>query len=71
MLYFFIDEMMNKVDSKYFFVVVVFCCVRQFCEGEKMDLRNVRFYKQVGVVFEEIYGDYFVVIKGQDEEEEE
>lgn len=71
MLYPSIDEMMNKVDSKYSLVVAASRRARQLREGEKSDLRNAKSNKQVGVALEEIYGDLLVVIKGQDEEEEE
>lgn len=65
MLYPSIDEMMNKVDSKYSLVVAASRRARQLREGEKTDLRNARSHKQVGVALEEIYGDLLVVIKGQ------
>ncbi|MCM3126362.1 DNA-directed RNA polymerase subunit omega [Paenibacillus provencensis] len=70
MLYPSIDEMMNKVDSKYSLVVAASRRARQLREGEKSELRNPKSHKQVGIALEEIYGDFIRVEKGHDEEEE-
>nr|WP_301287950.1 DNA-directed RNA polymerase subunit omega [Paenibacillus sp. MSJ-34] len=52
-----IDEMMNKVDSKYSLVVAASRRARQLRDGEKSELRNPKSHKFVGVALEEIYGD--------------
>ncbi|MBU5444259.1 DNA-directed RNA polymerase subunit omega [Paenibacillus sp. MSJ-34] len=57
MLYPSIDEMMNKVDSKYSLVVAASRRARQLRDGEKSELRNPKSHKFVGVALEEIYGD--------------
>ncbi|KKO52172.1 DNA-directed RNA polymerase subunit omega [Paenibacillus sp. DMB20] len=58
MLYPSIDEMMNKVDSKYSLVVAASRRARQLREGESSELKNPKSHKFVGVALEEIYGDY-------------
>lgn len=58
MLYPSIDEMMNKVDSKYSLVVAASRRARQLRDGEKSDLRGARSHKYVGQALEEIYGDF-------------
>ncbi|CAH0120106.1 DNA-directed RNA polymerase subunit omega [Paenibacillus sp. CECT 9249] len=58
MLYPSIDEMMNKVDSKYSLVVAASRRARQLRDGEKSELRNPKSHKFVGVALEEIYGDF-------------
>lgn len=58
MLYPSIDEMMNKVDSKYSLVVAASRRARQLREGEASELKNPKSHKFVGVALEEIYGDY-------------
>ncbi|MEC0243543.1 DNA-directed RNA polymerase subunit omega [Paenibacillus dokdonensis] len=62
MLYPSIDEMMNKVDSKYSLVVAASRRARQLREGEKTSLKQPRSHKYVGVALEEIYGDLLRVI---------
>lgn len=66
MLYPSIDEMMNKVDSKYSLVVAASRRARQLREGEISELKNPKSHKQVGVALEEIYGGYLVVEKGEE-----
>ncbi|MFB5759444.1 DNA-directed RNA polymerase subunit omega [Paenibacillus medicaginis] len=61
MLYPSIDEMMNKVDSKYSLVVAASRRARLLREGEKSDLKQPRSHKQVGVALEEIYNDLLKV----------
>lgn len=63
MLYPSIDEMMNKVDSKYSLVVAASRRARQLREGEKTILKNPKSHKYVGVALEEIYGDLIRVIR--------
>ena len=70
MLYPSIDEMMNKVDSKYSLVVAASRRARQLREGEKSELRSPKSHKQVGVALEEIYDDIIKVEPGTDEKEE-
>ncbi|WP_211745317.1 DNA-directed RNA polymerase subunit omega [Paenibacillus sp. Marseille-Q4541] len=70
MLYPSIDEMMNKVDSKYSLVVAASRRARQLREGEKTELRNTKSHKQVGIALEEIYNDIIKVEPGTDEKEE-
>lgn len=70
MLYPSIDEMMNKVDSKYSLVVAASRRARQLREGEKSELKNAKSHKQVGFALEEIYNDLIKVEPGSDEKEE-
>ncbi|GAB6990508.1 DNA-directed RNA polymerase subunit omega [Paenibacillus pini] len=63
MLYPSIDEMMNKVDSKYSLVVAASRRARQLREGEKTDLKSPKSHKYVGIALEEIYGDKIRVIR--------
>lgn len=58
MLYPSIDEMMNKVDSKYSLVVAASKRARQLREGAASELSSPKSHKHVGVALEEIYGDY-------------
>ncbi|WP_106768187.1 DNA-directed RNA polymerase subunit omega [Paenibacillus faecalis] len=58
MLYPSIDEMMNKVDSKYSLVVAASRRARQLREGALSELKEPKSHKHVGVALEEIYGDY-------------
>ncbi|KAA9004056.1 DNA-directed RNA polymerase subunit omega [Paenibacillus spiritus] len=67
MLYPSIDEMMNKVDSKYSLVVAAARRARQLREGAKSDLQSPKSHKNVGVALEEVYKDQVVV--GHEEEE--
>ncbi|MGM1050314.1 DNA-directed RNA polymerase subunit omega [Paenibacillus uliginis N3/975] len=66
MLYPSIDEMMNKVDSKYSLVVAASRRARQLREGENSELKNPKSHKHVGVALEEIYGDFIRVEKGEE-----
>ncbi|MFB5677623.1 DNA-directed RNA polymerase subunit omega [Paenibacillus terreus] len=66
MLYPSIDEMMNKVDSKYSLVVAASRRARLLREGEKSDLKQPRSHKQVGVALEEIYNDLLKVERLED-----
>lgn len=66
MLYPSIDEMMNKVDSKYSLVVAAARRARQLREGEISELQHPKSHKFVGVALEEIYGDYVKVERGED-----
>ena len=61
MLYPSIDEMMNKVDSKYSLVVGFPPC--QLREGGVSELKHPKSHKFVGVALEEIYGDYVKIEK--------
>ncbi|MFM9278411.1 DNA-directed RNA polymerase subunit omega [Paenibacillus jiagnxiensis] len=66
MLYPSIDEMMNKVDSKYSLVVAASRRARLLREGEKSELKQARSHKQVGVALEEIYNDLLKVERLED-----
>lgn len=66
MLYPSIDEMMNKVDSKYSLVVAASRRARQLREGGISELKNPKSHKYVGVALEEIYGDLLRVEKGEE-----
>jgi DNA-directed RNA polymerase subunit omega len=66
MLYPSIDEMMNKVDSKYSLVVAASRRARLLREGEKSELKQPRSHKQVGVALEEIYNDLLKVERLED-----
>ncbi|AOZ91535.1 DNA-directed RNA polymerase subunit omega [Paenibacillus crassostreae] len=68
MLYPSIDEMMNKVDSKYSLVVASSRRARQLREGGKTLLNAPKSHKYVGVALEEIYADMIVVEPGTEEE---
>lgn len=58
MLYPSIDEIMEKVDSKYSLVVGVSKRARALREGAKTHLENPRSHKYVGIALEEIYLDH-------------
>lgn len=66
MLYPSIDEMMNKVDSKYSLVVAASRRARLLREGEKSELQQPKSHKQVGVALEEIYNDLLKVERLED-----
>ncbi len=66
-----IDEMMNKVDSKYSLVVAASKRARQLREGEKTELKNPRSHKFVGVALEEIYNDMIRVVPQPEGERDE
>ncbi|GFN31990.1 DNA-directed RNA polymerase subunit omega [Paenibacillus xylaniclasticus] len=61
MLYPSIDEMIQKVDSKYKLVVAASKRARMLREGSKSEIRNPKSHKQVGVALEEIYHDMLIV----------
>lgn len=61
MLYPSIDEMMNKVDSKYSLVVAASRRARMLRDGAKSELTSPRSHKYVGVALEEIHHDLLVV----------
>lgn len=67
MLYPSIDEMMNKVDSKYSLVVAAARRARQLREGEKTELKGPKSHKNVGVALEEVYKDHIVVSRPEEE----
>ncbi|NUU64221.1 DNA-directed RNA polymerase subunit omega [Paenibacillus agri] len=66
MLYPSIDEMMNKVDSKYSLVVAASRRARQLREGGKTDIKSPKSHKFVGVALEEVYEDRIIVTKGEE-----
>ncbi|MEC0090057.1 DNA-directed RNA polymerase subunit omega [Paenibacillus macquariensis subsp. defensor] len=68
MLYPSIDEMMNKVDSKYSLVVASSRRARQLREGGKTTLKEAKSHKNVGIALEEIYADLIVIEPGTGEE---
>jgi DNA-directed RNA polymerase subunit omega len=63
MLYPSIDEMTQKVDSKYSLVVASSRRARALKEGAKSDLNHPKSHKDVGVALEEIYLDHIVYEK--------
>ena len=67
MLYPSIDEMMNKVDSKYSLVVAAARRARQLPEGEKTEQKGPKYHKNVGVAQEEEYKDHIVVSRPEEE----
>ncbi|MCJ8011273.1 DNA-directed RNA polymerase subunit omega [Paenibacillus sp. KQZ6P-2] len=71
MLYPSIDEMMNKVDSKYSLVVAASRRARQLREGEKTVLKHPKSHKFVGVALEEIYGDLILIVSEPASEKDE
>lgn len=60
MLYPSIDEMLQKVDSKYTLVVAASRRARMLRDGSKTDMRAPKSHKYVGVALEEIYKDHVV-----------
>ncbi|WP_238649810.1 DNA-directed RNA polymerase subunit omega [Paenibacillus piscarius] len=66
MLYPSIDEMMNKVDSKYSLVVASARRARALREGGKTDIHAPKSHKYVGVALEEIYEDRILVTRGEE-----
>jgi len=58
MLYPSIDEIMEKVDSKYSLVVGASRRARALREGSKTQVEKPRSHKYVGVALEEIYLDH-------------
>ncbi|MFC3748780.1 DNA-directed RNA polymerase subunit omega [Paenibacillus sp. GCM10012306] len=66
MLYPSIDEMMNKVDSKYSLVVAASRRARQLREGGKTEVKAPKSHKFVGVALEEVYEDRIIVTKGEE-----
>lgn len=66
MLYPSIDEMMNKVDSKYSLVVAAARRARALREGGKTDVKAPKSHKYVGVALEEIYEDRITVTRGEE-----
>lgn len=58
MLYPSIDELLNKVDSKYTLVVAAARRARILRDGARLELKHPKSHKFVGVALEEIYGDY-------------
>ncbi|CAH1207267.1 DNA-directed RNA polymerase subunit omega [Paenibacillus plantiphilus] len=68
MLYPSIDEMLQKVDSKYSLVVAASRRARMLRDGSKTDMYNAKSHKYVGVALEEIYNDILVVVSGNRED---
>lgn len=66
MLYPSIDEMMNKVDSKYSLVVAAARRARLLREGEKTEIKAPKSHKYVGVALEEVYEGRILVTKGEE-----
>lgn len=58
MLYPSIDEMTEKVESKYSLVVAAARRARMLRDGSKSELENPKSHKYVGIALEEIYLDY-------------
>lgn len=67
MLYPSIDEMMNKVDSKYSLVVAAARRARLLREGEKTEIKAPKSHKFVGVALEEVYEGRILVTKGEEQ----
>lgn len=61
MLYPSIDELVQKVDSKYTLVVAASKRARMLRNGEKSELTGARSHKAVGFALEEIYADLIKV----------
>ncbi|MFP4974542.1 DNA-directed RNA polymerase subunit omega [Paenibacillus sp. CN-4] len=66
MLYPSIDEIMEKVDSKYSLVVAAARRARQLREGGKSELSTPKSHKNVGVALEEVYKDLVTVSRGEE-----
>ena len=65
MLYPSIDEMTQKVESKYSLVVAASRRARQLRDGAKSELRSPKSHKNVGIALEEIYLDHIRFEKGK------
>jgi DNA-directed RNA polymerase subunit omega len=61
MLYPSIDELVQKVDSKYTLVVAASKRARNLRDGKPSEMVAPKSNKVVGVALEEIYHDYIVV----------
>lgn len=72
MLYPSIDELVQKVDSKYTLVVAASKRARMLRNGEKSELTNPRSHKAVGFALEEIYAGLIKVeyIPGKEKDEQ-
>ncbi len=70
MLYPSIDEIMNKVESKYSLVVGASKRARALRDGAKTYLEEPKSHKFVGIALEEIYHDH-VKIENIDETKED
>ena len=68
MLYPSIDEMVEKVGSKYALVVAASKRARALRDGAKSNLENPKSHKHVGVALEEIYHDAIRIEKASKEE---
>jgi len=58
MLYPSIDELLQKVDSKYSLVVAASKRARALRDGTKSELLAPKSHKQVGIALEELNGNY-------------
>ncbi len=63
MLYPSIDNLLQKVDSKYSLVVAASKRARSLRDGAKSELRIPKSHKQVGIALEELYGNYITYEK--------
>lgn len=71
MLYPSIDELVNKVESKYSLVVAASRRARELREGDRTQLLQPKSYKYVGMALEEIYNDYIDVESSEQAEPSE
>ncbi|MBR2568881.1 MAG: DNA-directed RNA polymerase subunit omega [Paenibacillus sp.] len=70
MLYPSIDELVNKVDSKYSLVVAASRRARELREGDRTQLLQPKSHKYVGMALEEIYSDYIDVESSEEQQED-
>ncbi|WP_195573442.1 DNA-directed RNA polymerase subunit omega [Paenibacillus sp. 1001270B_150601_E10] len=71
MLYPSIDELVNKVESKYSLVVAASRRARELREGDRTQLLQPKSHKYVGMALEEIYNDYIDVESSEQAEPSE
>lgn len=65
MLYPSIDDLANKVESKYSLVAAAAKRARQLRDEAKMLIENPKSNKYVGIALEEIYHDLVVIEQGK------
>ncbi|NDI33473.1 DNA-directed RNA polymerase subunit omega [Chengkuizengella sediminis] len=63
MLYPSIDEIVDRIDSKYSLVVAVSKEARLLRDGKHVKLEKVKSHKYVGKALEEIYNDHILIIE--------
>ncbi|MDP5273361.1 DNA-directed RNA polymerase subunit omega [Chengkuizengella axinellae] len=65
MLYPSIDEIVDRIDSKYSLVVAVSKEARLLRDGKSVKLEKVKSHKYVGMALEEIYNEHLLIIESK------